>query len=64
VCRYYPVALLSIRRQDEFTDRTAYALVQESDCHVILKIGTLTVTTIVKSKVLEEYMSLGDGGVS
>ena len=31
-CRYYPVALLSLRRSDEYTDRTAYALVQESHC--------------------------------
>ena len=26
-CRYYPIALLSIRRADEFTDRAQYALV-------------------------------------
>lgn len=31
-CRYYPIALLSMRRSDEFTDRTAYALVQEKHC--------------------------------
>ncbi|MDP3686218.1 MAG: YkgJ family cysteine cluster protein [Sulfurimicrobium sp.] len=31
-CRYYPVALLSMRRSDEYTDRTAYALVQEKHC--------------------------------
>ena len=29
-CRYYPVALLSMRRQDEYTDRDAYALVKEA----------------------------------
>jgi uncharacterized protein len=31
-CRYYPVALLSMRNQEEFVDRTSYALVQESHC--------------------------------
>lgn len=31
-CRYYPVALLSLRRQDEATDRDAYAMVREPHC--------------------------------
>jgi Fe-S-cluster containining protein len=31
-CRYYPVALLSMRQQDEYVDRTAYAWVQEEHC--------------------------------
>ncbi len=31
-CRYYPVALLSMRNQEEFVDRTAYAFVQEKHC--------------------------------
>jgi len=31
-CRYYPVALLSMRRQDEFVDRDSYALVKEAHC--------------------------------
>ncbi len=31
-CRYYPIALLSLRNSDEFVDRTAYALVQEKHC--------------------------------
>jgi len=31
-CRYYPVALLSLRNQEEFVDRTSYALVQEAHC--------------------------------
>ena len=31
-CRYYPVALLSMRKQDEYVDRDAYALVQEPHC--------------------------------
>lgn len=31
-CRYYPLALLSLRRQDETTDRASYALVKEAHC--------------------------------
>lgn len=31
-CRYYPVALLSLRHQTEYVDRTSYALVQEEHC--------------------------------
>jgi len=31
-CRYYPVALLSMRHQQEYTDRDAWALVNEPHC--------------------------------
>jgi Fe-S-cluster containining protein len=31
-CRYYPVALLSMRKQNEYTDTHAYALVKEPHC--------------------------------
>lgn len=31
-CRYYPVALLSMRKQDEYTDTQSYALVKEEHC--------------------------------
>jgi Fe-S-cluster containining protein len=31
-CRYYPVALLSMRKQDEYTDSQSYALVKEDHC--------------------------------
>ena len=31
-CRYYPLALLSMRKQGEATDRDSYALVKESHC--------------------------------
>ena len=60
-CRYYPVALLSIRRQDEFTDRTAYALVQESHCHGHFEDRQLTVDDYRKEQGLEEYDELGRG---
>ena len=32
-CRYYPIGLLSTRRQDENFDRASYALVVEDHCH-------------------------------
>ena len=31
-CRYYPVALLTMRRSDEYVDRSAYAMVREAHC--------------------------------
>ncbi len=31
-CRYYPVALLTMRRSDEYVDRSAYAMVKEPHC--------------------------------
>jgi Fe-S-cluster containining protein len=31
-CRYYPVALLSMRKQDESVDRQSYAIVREDHC--------------------------------
>ncbi len=31
-CRYYPVALISMRKQDEYTDTSSYALVKEPHC--------------------------------
>ncbi len=60
-CRYYPVALLSLRRQDEFTDRTAYALVQESHCHGHLEERKLTVDEYRQEQGLEEYDEYGRG---
>ena len=31
-CRYYPVGLLSMRKQSEYIDRTSYAMVKEDHC--------------------------------
>ncbi|GAB6044114.1 YkgJ family cysteine cluster protein [Endothiovibrio diazotrophicus] len=31
-CRYYPVAQLSMRKEDEYTDRQSYAMVREEHC--------------------------------
>lgn len=60
-CRYYPVALLSMRRQDEFTDRTAYAVVKESHCHGHLEPRELTVDEYRAEQGLLEYDEMGRG---
>lgn len=42
-CRYYPVALLSMRRSDEYTDRHSFAIVKEAHCkgHEVNKTQTI-----------------------
>ena len=60
-CRYYPVAQLSLRRSDEFTDRTSYALVQESHCHGHQEPRKLTVDEYRKEQGLEPYDELNRG---
>ncbi len=42
-CRYYPVALVSMRKQDEYTDSAAYALVKEPHCKGHEEDRTLTI---------------------
>ncbi|MCC6247371.1 MAG: YkgJ family cysteine cluster protein, partial [Rubrivivax sp.] len=42
-CRYYPVALLSMRHQQEYVDRDAYALVREPHCLGHLEPRRLTI---------------------
>jgi Fe-S-cluster containining protein len=58
-CRYYPIALLSLRRADEFTDRQQYALVQESHCKGHFEPRQLTVDEYRKDQGLEEYDEQG-----
>jgi Fe-S-cluster containining protein len=60
-CRYYPVALLSMRRSDEFTDRNAYALVKEAHCHGHNEPRQLTIDEYRKEQGLVEYDELGRG---
>jgi len=60
-CRYYPVALLSMRRQDEFTDTHAYALVKEPHCHGHNEPRPITVEAYRQEQGLEEYDRLGRG---
>ncbi|MHB1331384.1 MAG: YkgJ family cysteine cluster protein [Sulfuriferula sp.] len=60
-CRYYPIALLSMRRQDETTDRTSYAMVQEAHCLGHNEPRSITVNDYRKEQGVEIYDELGRG---
>jgi Fe-S-cluster containining protein len=60
-CRYYPVALLSLRRQDESTDRASYALVEEPHCLGHKEPRRISVGDYRKEQGLEEYDELARG---
>jgi Fe-S-cluster containining protein len=60
-CRYYPVALLSMRRSDEYTDRNAYALVKEPHCHGHNEPRQLSIEEYRKEQGIVEYDELGRG---
>lgn len=54
-CRYYPVALVSIRRSDEYTDRTSYALVQEAHCKGHEEDRTLSIDEYRQEQGVSDY---------
>jgi len=58
-CRYYPVGLLSTRRQDENFDRASYALVQEDHCHGHFEDRKLSIDEYRNEQGLEDYDVLG-----
>jgi len=58
-CRYYPVGLLSTRRQDESFDRASYALVTEDYCHGHFEDRKLTIDEYRQQQGLEDYDELG-----
>jgi Fe-S-cluster containining protein len=60
-CRYYPVALLSIRKQDEYTDQDSYALVQEPHCQGHKDPRTITINDYRNEQGLPEYDDLARG---
>jgi uncharacterized protein len=60
-CRYYPVALLSMRRSDEYTDRNAYALVKEPHCHGHNEPRHLSIEDYRQEQGVVEYDELGRG---
>jgi len=60
-CRYYPVALLSMRRQDEYVDRNAYALVKEEHCLGHLEPRSISIDDYRKEQGLEDYDELARG---
>ena len=60
-CRYYPVALLSMRNQEEFTDRTVYALVEEKHCLGHKEPRSLTIDEYRKEQGVDVYDEKGRG---
>jgi Fe-S-cluster containining protein len=60
-CRYYPVALLSMRRQGESDDTRSYALVKEQHCLGHLEERDLTIDEYRHEQGLEEYDELARG---
>ena len=60
-CRYYPVALLAMRKQGEATDSSAYALVKEAHCLGHQEPRTLTIDRYRDEQGLPEYDALAHG---
>lgn len=60
-CRYYPVALLSMRNQDEYTDRTSFALVQEKHCLGHQEPRSLTIDEYRQEQGVDVYDEKGRG---
>ncbi len=60
-CRYYPVALLSMRKQDEYVDSQSYALVKEDHCkgHEVMR--TQTIDQYRAEQGVVEYDELARG---
>jgi len=60
-CRYYPVALLSMRKQDEYTDTHSYALVNEAHCLGHNEPRSLSIDDYRAEQGLKEYDEQGRG---
>ncbi len=60
-CRYYPVALLAMRKQGESTDRDAYAIVKEPHCLGHAEPRRLTIDEYRAEQGLPEYDELARG---
>ena len=60
-CRYYPVALLSLRKQDESTNRDSYAPMKEPHCLGHAEPRELTIDAYRAEQGLREYDELARG---
>jgi Fe-S-cluster containining protein len=60
-CRYYPVALISMRKQDEYTDVNSYALVKEAHCKGHFEDRSLTIDEYRQEQGLDDYDRLARG---
>ncbi len=54
-CRYYPVALMTMRRSDEYVDRSAYAMVKEKHCLGHFENKTQTIEQYRTEQGVTEY---------
>jgi Fe-S-cluster containining protein len=60
-CRYYPVALLSMRKEGENFDTASYALVEEEHCKGHAVPRKLTIDEYRKEQGLDQYDELARG---
>jgi Fe-S-cluster containining protein len=60
-CRYYPVALLSMRKQDESFDRQVYAIVKEDHCLGHREPRTQTIDAYRGEQGVTQYDQLAHG---
>lgn len=60
-CRYYPVALISMRKQNEYTDSDSYALVKEAHCMGHNEDRSLTIAEYRMEQGLADYDTLARG---
>lgn len=60
-CRYYPIGLVSRRKQDEYFDTSAYAIVKEAHCLGHDEDRKLTIDQYREEQGLEDYDKYGHG---
>ncbi len=60
-CRYYPVALVSMRKQDEYVDRDSYAIVKEDHCKGHAEPRRLSIDEYRNEQGVVEYDELARG---
>jgi len=60
-CRYYPIALLSVRRSDEYVDRLSFAKVTEKTCFGHQEPDTQTIDEYRAAQGAVEYDEKGRG---
>lgn len=60
-CRYYPIGLVSIRKQDEYDDSAEYAMVKEEHCKGHLEDNKMTIDEFRKEQGVEQYDELARG---
>ena len=60
-CRYYPVALVSMRKQDEYVDRDSYAIVKEDHCKGHAEPRRLSIDDYRQEQGVVDYDELARG---